>query len=186
VNRAWPAVPVAVVLTVVLTGCLSLGGDERSGGGGTGTNEGQPERGAVGNIATADPRKTIAKATFDSVRGSGEKLEIGILELRVTGKLSELTLTLTPRSSSSLSPNVYELNGSDPAVSLIDDVNLKRYVVVKDTSGKQLQPDYIYVRLRIGQPNVQTYYFSALPANVRTVDLVFGRWPPFRDVPVTR
>jgi hypothetical protein len=179
-DRAWKVVP-AAALAIGLSGCVSLDKDEPSAGGA------QPEQGVVANVATADPGKTIAKATFDSSATPGAKVEIGVVELRVTGKLAQLTLSITPRVPDGRSPNVYELNGnSDPQVSLIDNINLKRYVVVKDSSGKQLQPDYIYVRLRNGQPNVQTYMFAALPEGVRTVDLVFGQWSPFRDVPVTR
>jgi hypothetical protein len=181
VLRTGKAASAAVVLAIGLTGCISLGEDEPGGGGA------RPEPGVAANVATADPSKPIAKATFDSAAAPGAKVEIGVVELRVTGKLAQLTLSITPRLPGGRSPNVYELNGnSDPQVSLIDTVNLKRYVVVKDSSGKQLQPDYIFVRLRNGQPNVQTYMFAALPEGVRTVDLVFGQWPPFRNVPVTR
>ncbi|HEY7485551.1 MAG TPA: hypothetical protein VH912_13895 [Streptosporangiaceae bacterium] len=182
-NRVWKVAPAAVALVVGLTGCVSFGNDDKGKDGGPKTEAGRP----VGAVATVDPNKVIAKATFDSQAAKGAKVEIGIVELRVVGKLADLTLSITPRVPGDTSPNVYELNGNtDPDVSLIDTINLKRYVVVKDSSGKQLQPDYIYVHLRNGQPNVQTYTFAAPPAGVRAVDVVFGQWPPFRNVPVTR
>jgi len=185
VNRVWKIAPAAVALAIALTGCLSFDKDEPKGGASTsGTG---PERGAVGNVATAAPGETIVKATFDSPAAPGAKVEIGVVELRVTGRLAQLTLSITPRVPGSEDTTVYYLTGSsEPNVSLIDTVNLKRYVVVKDTSGKLLQPDYIATRLTNGRPNVQTYMFAAPPENVRTVDMTFGQWPPFRDVPVTR
>ena len=180
-RRFGRAIPAAVALIVVLSGCVPFGRD------GSATSDAQSERGAVGSAATVGPGKSIARATFDSPAAPGAKVEIGIVELRVTGRLAQLTLAITPRVPGSGSPTVYELTGGlDPNVSLVDNVNLKRYVVVKDSSGTLLQPDWIKVSLHNGQPNAQTYMFAAPPEAARSVDVVFGQWPPFRNVPVTR
>jgi hypothetical protein len=177
--------PAAVALVMALTGCLSL--DQEEGAGDGRTNSAPPAQGAVGNAATAGPGKTIAAASFESPAAPGAKVEIGVVELRVTGRLAELTLSITPRVPGRDDTTVYDLTGSqEPNVSLIDTVNLKRYVVVKDSSGKPLQPDYIATRLLNGQASVQTYTFAAPPDGVRTVDMTYAQWPPFRDIPVTR
>lgn len=177
---------VAAVAVASLTGCLgSFGGGSGSGGereGATGEDGTQVAAAAP----TANPDKPVVKATFDSPIAPGAKVDIAVLELKVTGKLAQLTLAITPHVvGGDNDTNVYELNGSQgPDVALIDTVNLKRYVVVKDSSGQELQPNYITTRLANERPNVQTYFFAAPP--VRNVDLVFGRWAPFRNVPISR
>jgi hypothetical protein len=171
----------AVALSVALSGCAMFDKDD------SGKSDVYPEQGLVAGGATTGPSRTIAQATFESPAAQGAKVEIGIVELRVTGQLAQLTLSITPRVPGSGSPTVYELPGGlDPDVSLIDNVNLKRYVVVKDSAGTPLQPDWIKVHLRNDQPNAETYMFAAPPEGVRTVDVVFGQWPPFRNVPVSR
>lgn len=177
------AVALTVALAVALIGCAPFDKDDS----GSGKDDGRSEQGLTAGAATTGPSRTIARATFDSLAAPGAKIEIGIVELRVTGQLAQLTLSITPRVPGSDSPTVYELTkGLDPDVALIDNVNLKRYVVVKDSAGTLLQPDWIEVHLRNGQPNTETYMFAAPPQGVRTMDVVFGPWPPFRDVPVTR
>jgi hypothetical protein len=99
--------------------------------------------------------------------------------MRVTPRL--------PAGAPDQTPNLYELNGRNGlGASLIDPVNLKRYVVVKDTSGKDLQTDYIMVHTRNNQPSLHTYTFAAPPENVKALDLQYGSWPTFRNVPVER
>lgn len=174
----------AVMAGATLTGCVGpLGGGREPAGEGTG---GRPAAAAV--APTANPGKPIVKAAFDSPIAPGAKVDVAVLGLDVHGKLARLTLSITPRVvGGDDKPSVYELNGNQgPDVALIDTVNLKRYVVVKDSAGTQLQPDYITVQLVNEQPNVQTYTFAAPPPGVAKVDVVFGRWAPFRNVPVGR
>jgi hypothetical protein len=83
--------------------------------------------------------------------------------------------------------NAYELNGErglDP--SLIDPVNLKRYVVVKDSGGKELQTDEIFTHMTNEQTSSAYYTFAAPPQSVKAIDVQLGSWPTFRDVPVER
>lgn len=178
----------AVVMGVSLTGCSGIFGGSAGGGPGGGGDGRDGEAAASAIAPSADPGKSIVKATFDSPIAAGAKVDIAVLGLKVTGKLAQLTLAITPHVVGETdSPSVYDLNGGNrPEAALIDTVNLKRYVVVTDAAGNQLQPDYITVKLQNEQPNVQTYYFAAPPPNVQKMDLVFGRWLPFRDVPVSR
>jgi hypothetical protein len=181
-GRMFPAAAaLTITLAVALTGCAPFDKDD------SGKSDAHPEQGLNVGGATTGPSRTIVQATFDSPAAKGAKVDIGIVELRVTGQLAQLTLSITPRVPGSDSVTVYELTGGlDPNVSLIDNINLKRYVVVKDSAGTLLQPDWILVHLRNGQPNSETYMFAAPPEGVRTVDVVFGQWPPFRNVPVSR
>ncbi|MFB4319922.1 hypothetical protein [Actinomadura sp. 21ATH] len=171
---------VAVVAAMSLTGCLGTDGDAAQPARGTGA------RPPSGTIGTADPDKVIARQTFGSPIADGATLEIGIIELKVSGRLAHLTLVLTPRNAGSDQVSVSQLNGrSAPDVALLDTVNLKRYRVVR-AGSRQLQPHYIFDKVRNNRPNVQTYTFAAPPESVRAVDVSFGQWAPFRNVPVTR
>ncbi|WP_344587240.1 hypothetical protein [Actinomadura vinacea] len=172
---------VATVAALSLTGCG--GGDDSGQQADSGPADTRPAKQVA---VTADPSKTIARQTFNSPIFQGATLEVGIIDLKVSGPLAHLTLVLTPRNAGSDMVNVYSLNGnSDPDVGLLDTVNLKRHKVVK-AGNRPLQPHFIFDKIRNNQATVQTYTFAAPPANVRTVDVSFGQWAPFRSVPVTR
>jgi hypothetical protein len=189
VARTFGSGIVAAAAAASLTGCLGgIGGDSDSAGsaGGSAGDDGRSV--AAATAPTANPNKPIVKATFESPITPGAKVDIAILELKVTGQLAQLTLAITPHVvGGDGNPSVYGLNGDQsPDVTLIDPVNLKRYVVVKDSAGQELQPNYIATNLANERPNLQTYMFAAPQGDVRSVDVVFGKWPPFRNVPVSR
>ncbi|REE96207.1 hypothetical protein [Thermomonospora umbrina] len=179
---------VAAAVTALALGTAACGGGADGGDAKDANNApgalGREE--AAGGVGTVDTSRVIASQTFDSPIAAGAELEVGIAALRVSGRLAHLTVVLTPRVPGQEQMSVYGLNGgSAPDVALLDTVNLKRHRVVK-AGGKELQPDAIFVKLRNGQPNVQTYTFAAPPEGVDAVDVSFGQWAPFRDVPVTR
>lgn len=168
-------------------GCAMLGdagssGDSASGSSGTAVEGGAP------SVDTA--RDAIVTATLGAPpQAPSAEVEIAVMGLRVRGKLATLTVRMTPRipagGPDDASP--YELNGNegiDP--SLIDPVNLKRYVVVEDSRGHEMATDDITTDLRNGEPGMLQFTFAAPPENVKAVDLQFGGWPTFRDVPVGR
>ncbi|WP_155884517.1 hypothetical protein [Actinomadura flavalba] len=168
---------------LALTGCGVLGDDGSPSGGGPGPDRQQP---AVAGYVPLDPAKPIVKATVQTQAGGGGTLELGVAELRVKGKLLHLTMVLTPRVGDANGVSVYELNGRHgPDPTLLDTVNLKRHSVVK-VGMKSLEPEYVSVRLPAGRPSLQSYVFAAPPDNVRSMDVVYGQWAPFRDVPVAR
>jgi hypothetical protein len=143
--------------------------------------------GAASAVSVADPAKVIAKATFDSPQAAGAKIEVGVVSLKANGRLADLTLVLTPNVPGVADTTVYRLVGEHaPDVALVDAVNLKRYVVVRDSTGRDMQPSYVVQKLTNGQPTLQNYTFAAPPENVRTVDVHFGPFAPFRGVPVER
>ena len=134
------------------------------------------------DVAVADPGRTIAQAAFDGPKG---KFELAVVSLTARGRLANLTLTLTPHYEGKESALAFiYFGGNAPVVSLVDPVNLKRYLVVKDSEGNSLGSGN--ENYNIGQPNTLSYTFAAPPENVASVDVQFDDYPPFRDVPVSR
>ncbi|WP_192810131.1 hypothetical protein [Actinomadura rudentiformis] len=159
------------LLTGGLTGC-SLPSEDKTGA----TPMGKADPKAV------DPGKLIVKTTADSTMG---KVDIGLASLAVRGRLAHLVVSLTPHvPPGGSSPTLYRLNGTQDAA-LLDTVNLKRYVVVKDSGGNQLGPG-LHDDLNNNAPNTLTFTFAAPPENVKAVDVQVGRFPIFRDVPIER
>ncbi|WP_067477038.1 hypothetical protein [Actinomadura hibisca] len=179
----------ALLLTAALTGCSVLGGDSSSGDGGGGGGAG-PGKAAnavgKGEPKVADPAKPLVKITTGSAKGP---VELAVVSLSARGRLAHLTLSLTLRGSTEGinggSENLYGVNGGNfPAVSLLDAVNLKRYVVVKDSADREVgsgNPTFTP-----NQPSTLSYTFAAPPENVQAVDVQFGYFPIFRNVPIER
>ncbi|TDC67862.1 hypothetical protein E1200_13500 [Actinomadura sp. GC306] len=175
----------ATAALLLATGCSLVpnsSSGERSGGtAGGAVAEGEPGFDDVG--------EPITKATFDSLIEPGAKVDIAIMGLRVRGRLATLLTQFTPRipPGGEDKPSPYELNGRDGlGTSLIDPVNLKRYVVVKDFRGKELETNDITTRIPNNQTGNFSFTFAAPPDNVKAVDVQIGSWPTFRDIPVER
>jgi hypothetical protein len=135
----------------------------------------------TGDVAVVDPANAIASTTVDAYEG---KVDVSVLSLTVRGKLAQLALSITPHTGETLFQSMNKVFGGVPAVSLVDPVNLKRYVVVKDSAGKELGAGNAAVALK-GSTTLN-YTFAAPPENVASVDVQFGDFPPFRSVPISR
>lgn len=105
------------------------------------------------------------------------------------GKLAVVDLNFTvdlPDKSADETFALFQLNGNaliEP--NLIDTFNLKRYGAVVDTSGRNLGSGELS-RVTNGTTTPTSFTFAAPPADVRSLDFHLGRFPPFRDLPVTR
>lgn len=169
------------VMLVMATGCSSTGGDTAEGTEAAPAETKAPPA-APQTASVADPGKVIQQATFDGPKG---KFELGVVGLTARGRLADLTLTLTPHYPGKTSVlAVGYFTGVYPEVTLVDPVNLKRYLVVKDSSGKMLGAGN--ESYNIDQPNTLSYTFAAPPEDVETLDVYFASFPPFRGVQVTR
>ncbi|MEU8801520.1 hypothetical protein [Spirillospora sp. NPDC048819] len=179
----------AALLFTGLTGCSVLEGGSESASGGErsgGTAGETVEGGEPGFDAAGDP---VTKGTFDTPIAPGAKVDIAIMGIKVRGKLAILSTQFTPHipPGGEDNPNPYNLNGRNGlGTSLIDPVNLKRYVVVKDSSGDELETDDIFTHIANNQTGNFTYTFAAPPENVKVVDVQIGSWPTFRNIPVER
>jgi hypothetical protein len=169
-------VMLTVAVGLLVAGCGSSGGSGASGKAGEGTDA------ATGPIAVADAGKPIAQASFDA---AGGKFGLAVVSLSANGKLAQLALSLTPHSAQPGYLNVYNFFGGTIAeASLVDPVNLKRYVPVKDSSGHALSSGN--AGLAKDQANTMNYTFAAPPDNVKTISVQFGDFPPFRNIPISR
>ncbi|WP_148086028.1 hypothetical protein [Actinocorallia herbida] len=172
--------PVCAVVLALSAGCSTAGPSEES--------PGSPETAAATqapqSAQVADPAKVLAQATFDGPRG---KFELGVVSLTARGRLADLTLTMTPHYPGFAEKSVLAVGyftGVYPEVTLVDPVNLKRYLVVKDSAGAMLGAGN--EAYNIDRPNTLSYTFAAPPGDVGTLDVYFASFPPFRGVPVTR
>ncbi|MEU9017964.1 hypothetical protein [Actinomadura sp. NPDC048394] len=177
-HRPAATAAAALLLAGGLAGCSLSDGD--SGHGAT--------QGSVGKASVDRFDKPVAKATFTTPMAPGAKVDIAVMGLRVKGKLATLSLQWTPHvPGDTNTPTPYRLNGERGLdASLIDPVNLKRYVVVTDSGSRRLESDDVLTNLPNEQTTLTSHTFAAPPANVKSIDLQLGSWPTFRDVPIER
>ncbi|GAA0273486.1 hypothetical protein GCM10009527_082310 [Actinomadura nitritigenes] len=186
-HRLAATAAAALLLAGAMAGCSTSDGGSGGGSGGSG-GSGRAAQGSLGKAFVDRFDKPVAKATFDSPMAPGAKVDIAVMGLRVKGRLATLTLQWTPHvTGSSNNPTPYRLNGEHGLdASLIDSVNLKRYVVVSDSGYRNLESDVVLTNLPNDQATLTTHTFAAPPANVKSIDVQLGSWPAFRDVPVER
>lgn len=179
----------ALLLAGSLAGCSNSDGDSGKGAaaGAGGPSSGAAPNETVNGATLDDTTKPLVRGTFDSPLAQGAKVDIAIVGLRVKGALATLTTQMTPHVPGGQRINAYRLNGEHGlGTSLIDPVNLKRYIVVKDSAGKELQTDDIFINMTNDQATPFYYTFAAPPENVKAIDVQIGSWPTFHDVPVQR
>jgi hypothetical protein len=63
--------------------------------------------------------------------------------------------------------------------------NTKKYFVLKDSEGAPLAPKYIEGNPEKGQKVIWWAKFPAPPADVKKINLIIPKMPPFEDVPIT-
>ncbi|SEG99846.1 hypothetical protein SAMN05444920_114122 [Nonomuraea solani] len=140
--------------------------------------EGRP-KGSAPQRSEAEP---LATATFKP--GAELSAEVSVLALKRRGKLLDLVLSITARSKSDTYVSVEEFTGAGPsAITLVDAVRLKRYLIVRDSAGRPLRPPYWIIK--VGEASVRTYTFPAPGPEVTELDVSIGAEPPFLNVPVT-
>jgi len=142
----------------------------------------------TGGAATVDTTKVLAKATYDAPFAPKGTVDIAVHGLKRRGKLLDLTISVTPHNPENTGDgkiNLFGLMGNQSLyVTLIDTVNLKRHLVVKDADGDALEPFSVNVQTMLDQQTVLNYTFAAPPENVTKMDVHVGDWAPFTDVPV--
>lgn len=195
------------MLVIALCGALSLGGcgggDDDGGG-----NRNSPEDRADAPAATTEPEETAMATPTAAVEEGAEDalaeqtglkarsartttVDIAVLSLEVAGKLATLTLSFTahdPEAAPDTSYSLADLNGSSPtlSVTLLDPVNLRRYMVVKDSDDDALESRDDFVDVPLDASATAKYTFAAPPPDVTKIDVSVGDWPTFRDVPIER
>ncbi|RSN64107.1 MULTISPECIES: hypothetical protein [Actinomadura] len=189
-TRTRTARPAAVLAAALLAACAAPACSVLDGPGASGASERGTSRGAVGGRAPSAGRgEPVAKQTFTSPLAKGAAVDVEIMGLSTAGKLAVLDVRFTPKlpaGADSTSASLSQLHGVEPPVTLLDGTNLKRYVVVRDSSDSALQSDLNYTSSENGQPAALQFTFAAPPENVRKIDVQVGSWPAFRGVPIDR
>jgi hypothetical protein len=191
----------ALVLAIFAAGC---GGDDDGGDGqdqaatpeatAEATAEGQATATATATAEGDEPAAegavpaAIAEQKGLKARGAKETtVDIAVTGLKVDGELATLSLAFTMYGSEDTSDSLFELNGGYRLfVTLVDPVNLKRYMVVTDSDGRELQSDASETYVPQDGTTTAQYTFAAPPPNVTEIDVAVGDWPIFRDVPIER
>ncbi|MEU5991587.1 hypothetical protein ABZ806_21665 [Spirillospora sp. NPDC047418] len=177
--RPAAAIMATLLLAAGLSGCSML--DDRSSESGSAAS---PDRASYDDAA-----KPVVKGTFDSPAAKGATVDISIMRLKAKGKLATLTVQITPHlpATDTRRINAYGLNGEHRlGTSLIDPVNLKRYLVVEDSDRTKMETDDIFTKMTNDQATPFSFTFAAPPENVKSLDVQIGSWPMFRDIPVER
>jgi hypothetical protein len=186
-------VAVVALCAALLVGCGGGDGDDGNSAA-TPTPTGSPaEPGATAEPGgTEEPAggEAAAKQTVEAREAGEATLDIEVIGLRVSGELSTLSLRYTahdPEAGEGSDHRLVDLHGGRRVfVTLVDPVNLKRYHVVEDTSGEELQTADLDVDVPVDGSVTAEYTFAAPPDGVDKIDVSVGDWPPFRDVPIER
>jgi hypothetical protein len=194
------------IVVIALCGVLSLGGcggDDDDGGdanspdnrAGTPTATSGPEETATATPTPApedEAEEALATQTVKARGGNARSttVDLAVQSLRVDGELATLTLAFTPHDPEAAPDTEYSIEdlhgGVNLFVSLVDTVNLKRYLVVEDSGQDRLETPTHITDVPLDATVTTEHTFAAPPAGVSEIDVSVGDWPPFRDVPIER
>ncbi|CAJ58765.1 hypothetical protein; putative signal peptide [Frankia alni ACN14a] len=124
----------------------------------------------------ASPRSESPEVARTARLTAGENgpVEIGLVDLRISGRLAILRLTFTPHLRTDRPGGISLLDmagGRGGSVSLVDTENLRRYLVVRDSHNEPLGPIPGVVRTANDRPLNLTFTFAAPPAEVKKIDV---------------
>jgi hypothetical protein len=199
------------VVVVALCGVLGLagcgggdddGGDSAEDRADTPAATSSPEEAAEGAAtetptpaAESETEDPLASRTVKSRTRATTTIDITVNSLRVDGELAYLELSFTPHDTepdtySASEMSLIDHSGTGGAaellVSLVDPVNLKRYLVVNDSDDDALEPDLRATRTELDATAVSTHTFAAPPPDVNEIDVSVGDFTTFHDIPIER
>ena len=192
--------PVALCAVLMLGGCG--GGDDDGGDNpdGADTPAATAESGGTNEAeGTATPtagtveEEPLAQQAVRARTTPSATVDVAVLSLKVDGELATLELSFTPHDPEPEDPDaqysVEELHGRAPTallITLVDPVNLKRYMVVNDSRDNALETNTATARVDLDQTITTKHTFAAPPPDVTKIDVSVGDWPTFRNVPIER
>lgn len=179
---------VASISALALTGCTSATSDAGKDG------QNSDSKGSAGSDASG---AGVAETNFDDVivkqdikvKGSEENTAtIGVLSLKVEGKVQTLRLAVTPHFDSADDDeqiNIYEVwNERSFSPQLVDKDNLKVYSPIKNSSQKWTSNSF-YTQTKNETPMEVWVVYAAPEDDIDTVDIrLADEWPLFTDVPI--
>ncbi|WP_250284719.1 MULTISPECIES: hypothetical protein [unclassified Frankia] len=178
------------VITLFAMGCSGSSGSPGTPAAGGTAAPGPASTAQTGQVASADVPVASRTAGFRAPGSISGTVEAGLVGLKADGRLSTLTLLWTPRYTGvprEKEISVFDMfDGHSPAVTLVDSVNLKRYLVVQDSRNVELGASGPRTKTVNNTPVSASYTFAAPPADVRALDVYADDRLLFDDVPVGR
>ncbi|WP_242418833.1 hypothetical protein, partial [Frankia sp. CpI1-P] len=132
--------------------------------------------GSARPASPASPRNENPAVTRTTrlTAGKDGPVEIGLVDLHVSGRLAVLRLIFTPHLRTDRPGGVSLLDmagGRGASVSLVDTEHLRRYLVVRDSHNEPLGPNPVLARTANDSPLAATFTFAAPPAEVKKIDV---------------
>jgi hypothetical protein len=138
---------------------------------------------------TAPPTSGPVLGTADDDTGT---LRAQITELKQTsGGILMLKVTFLNTSASSIAPGTSQFSdlsasgGDVGGIHLIDPINKKKYLVLRDTQNKCVCSGYL-PRLNPGERASSWARFPAPPEDVRKISVMIPSFPPMDEVAIAR
>lgn len=181
---------VASISALALTGCSSAPSDSGKDG------QNSDSKGSAGSDASG---AGVAETNFDDiivkqdveVKGSEENTAtIGVLSLKVEGKVQTLRLAVTPHFDSADDDDQISIfkvwNERSFSPQLVDKDNLKVYSPIRN-SFENWASDSVYTKTKNETPMEAWVVYAAPEDDIDTVDIrLADEWPLFTDVPIDR
>ena len=191
---------VAFLVIASLAGCSrddggpaqGSGTTEAGGAGGAGATTTTAGGSRAGEPVTVDPDKVVATQTFKLQKRPENTVEVGVVSLKVNGRVAVLRLVFTPRFATASANeaisiyDIFERNGYYPY--LLDMEHLKRYDVVRAEDGSStFASDSVGTRTVNGTPMAAYAVFAAPEDGATKLDVhVADYWPAFEGIAVQR
>lgn len=188
-RRMMTAIGLGLSAVLVTSGCQLVGGghDAKPSNTSKGTSGHQAQVAPTAAPQSSAGTPPVGKQVTMPIPGKqGETVTIGYSSLKSRGQLTVLTLVWTPHGIGTDTVGMFNMMGNgDDNVDLIDETNLKRYVVVKDSNDDDLQTSDVNADTGNDQPLTTTFWFATPPANAN-LDVTLADRPIFDSVQVTR
>lgn len=190
-SKALPWLSAAAVSALLLSGCSSSDDKKDSTDGGSDgpatAAEVTPDPNTVDVVRTTELKPEIVESG-ETKSNNDDRVVAGFAGLKVSGKLSTLTMTFTPEFSSvgddeTLSLfKMFDEHSYEP--SLVDMENLKRYSVATGDGGTTFGPNVVNTEATNHEPVAVSYTFAAPALDV--IDVYFADSVLFDNVKVQR
>lgn len=174
----------ALLVTSLMTGCSSFGGDDDAKSSAPGTASTAVAGAGEAGLDLDHLPKPIATQTFKGT-GTVKNVKVELVQLRNRGKVTQLVFALTPDLQTDKTLSVYEAFGHrSPSIAAFDLVGLKKYEAI-DAGYPALGSDPVYTKLTSG---TTTYYWAFVPTPAaEKVDVQFHEsMPMFENVAVPK
>ena len=182
-----------VLLGLALAGCRGGGDDGDPNADATTTSEASPQGGGTGSTAATSTTQRAPARVIATSEGEFTGMVLELLGLRRTGG-EVVTMDFALRYAGASRSNLNSDSFDDPDIQefrtvsgayLTDEVNRKRYLVLRDTAGSCLCSRDIETLFEPGDRRVYFAKFPAPPVEVRTITVVVPHFSPIDGVGIS-